>query len=194
MPGAAVVRAVLDDDASARHDDVDVPVDLEPLGAADSYGSDRLFAAFELASETDAALDDLLAQLEAAGQPVVRIPVARREDIGQEFVRWEVATAFAGAVIGIDPFDQPDVEDAKVATRKLVDAYEEKGALEPEQPIAETADFAFFAAGFGLTAAGTAVFAGLRFPAVFPADFRAAARFAARTASRAQTAISSGLS
>ncbi len=149
-----------------------VPVDLEPLGSADSYGSDRLFAVFELAGESDAALDALLDELAAAGQPVVRIPVARIEDIGQEFVRWEVATAIAGAVIGIDPFDQPDVEDAKIATRKLVDAYEESGSLEPETPIAETADFVFFAGGTTATGpADPAQLLGLHFGSLQPGNY-----------------------
>jgi transaldolase/glucose-6-phosphate isomerase len=149
-----------------------VPVDLEPLGATAAYGSDRLFAAFELAGESDAALDALLHGLAAAGHPVVRIPVARIEDIGQEFVRWEIATAIAGAVIGIDPFDQPDVEDAKIATRKLVDAYEESGSLEPETPIAETADFAIFAGGTTATSpADSAQLLGLHLASLQPGNY-----------------------
>ncbi|WP_430985812.1 hypothetical protein, partial [Escherichia coli] len=73
--------------------------------------------------------------------------VASRDLIGQEFFRWEIATAIASAVIGINPFDQPDVEDAKIATRELVDAYEASSALEPEIAIAEDADLAIYAAG-----------------------------------------------
>jgi len=122
-----------------------VPVDLEPLGAPGVYGDDRLFVQFALAGERagdDAARLDALAE---AGHPVVRITLETPQRIGQEFFRWEIATAIAGAVIGIDPFDQPDVEDAKVATRGLVEAYEASGALDPEQPIAETADFALYA-------------------------------------------------
>jgi len=123
-----------------------VPVDLEPLGSVENYGADRLFVHFALEGETDAAIDAKLKTFEKEGQPVVRITLASPELIGQEFFRWEIATAIAGAVIGIDPFDQPDVEDAKVATRKLVDAYEQSGKLEPETAIAETDDFAFFTA------------------------------------------------
>jgi transaldolase/glucose-6-phosphate isomerase len=78
--------------------------------------------------------------------------LAEAENIGQEFVRWEVATAIAGAVIGIDPFDQPDVEDAKVATRKLVDAYEKDGDEAEDRPVAETDDFAIFGFGEGARA------------------------------------------
>ena len=122
-----------------------VPVDLEPLGTPADYGADRLFVQFALAGESDPATSDRLAALAEAGHPVVTIGVTRPEAIGQEFFRWEIATAVAGAVIDIDPFDQPDVEEAKVATRKLVDAYETSGQLEPETPVAETADFAFYA-------------------------------------------------
>jgi transaldolase/glucose-6-phosphate isomerase len=131
-----------------------VPVDLEPLGAPEAYGADRLFAYFALAGERDAEQEARLEGLAAAGHPVLRITLAEAENIGQEFVRWEVATAIAGAVIGIDPFDQPDVEDAKVATRKLVDAYEKDGDEAKDQPLAETDDFAVF--GFGDQAGGDA--------------------------------------
>ncbi|SFR85255.1 bifunctional transaldolase/phosoglucose isomerase [Sphingomonas jatrophae] len=120
-----------------------VPVDLEPLGQPDSYGEDRLFVHLTLAGDSDD--DARLSALRAAGQPVVTIRIARPDLIGQEFFRWEIATAVAGAIIGIDPFDQPDVEEAKVATRKLVDAYEQAGKLDPETPLAETSDFALFA-------------------------------------------------
>ncbi len=121
-----------------------VPVDLEPLGNPGTYGADRLFVHLQLTGDADPATDAKLAALTSAGHPVVRISVARAGLIGQEFFRWEVATAIAGAVIGINPFDQPDVEAAKVATRKLVDAYEASGLLEPETPVAQDADFALF--------------------------------------------------
>jgi transaldolase/glucose-6-phosphate isomerase len=126
-----------------------VPVDLEPLGDPGDYGADRLFAYLHLAGEEDATQQAQLKALADAGHPVVTCAVARREAIGQEFFRWEIATAVAGAVIGIDPFDQPDVEDAKLATRKLVDAYEASGTLQPETPIGETDDFAIYAPSHG---------------------------------------------
>ena len=122
-----------------------VPVDLEPAGDPGVYGDDRLFVHLHLQGDQDEALEASLKALGDAGQPVVTIHLASREMVGQEFFRWEVATAIAGAVIGIDPFDQPDVEDAKVATRKLVDAYEQKGEQAPETAAAETADFQVFA-------------------------------------------------
>ena len=122
-----------------------VPVDLEPAGAPGVYGGDRLFVHLHLEGDHDEALEAKLKALTDAGQPLVTVHVAKRELVGQEFFRWEMATAVAGAVIGIDPFNQPDVEDAKVATRKLVDAYEKEGSPPAETPVAETADFAIFA-------------------------------------------------
>ena len=122
-----------------------VPVDLEPLGDPASYGDDRLFVHFALTSDVDAEQEAKLNMLEAAGQPIVRISLAQPERITQEFFRWEIATAIAGAIIGINPFDQPDVEAAKVAARQLVAAYETAGTLEPETPVAEDENFAIFA-------------------------------------------------
>ena len=104
-----------------------VPVDLEPLGAPEAYGDDRLFVQFRSAEEAD---DAGLTAFQTAGHPVIRVTLTNRAQIAQEFVRWEVATAIAGAVIGIDPFDQPDVEAAKIETRVLVDAFEKSGQLD----------------------------------------------------------------
>jgi transaldolase / glucose-6-phosphate isomerase len=109
-----------------------VPVDAEPLGAPAVYGNDRVFAYLRLASDQDADQDRAIAALEAAGQPVVRITVSDVMQLAQEFFRWEMATAVAGSIIGINPFDQPDVEAAKVKTRDLTAAYEKSRAL-PEQ-------------------------------------------------------------
>jgi len=134
-------------ESTGKHGKGIVPVDLEPLAPAEDYGADRLFAVLSLAGDEDADLDAHVAALIAAGQPVVKIRLADKELIGQEFFRWEVATAIAGAVIGIDPFDQPDVEDAKVKTRELVDAYEKSGALAPETAFHEDGELAFFAPG-----------------------------------------------
>jgi transaldolase/glucose-6-phosphate isomerase len=112
-----------------------IPVDAEPLGTPRDYGDDRLFVYLRLEGQDDAARDQAVRELEEAGAPVVRITVADRKALVQEFVRWEIAVAVAGAVIGIDPFDQPDVEASKVKTRALTDAYEKTGALAAEAPI-----------------------------------------------------------
>ena len=114
-----------------------VPVDMEPLGAPAVYGTDRIFAYMTLAGHTDPAEDAAIATLEAAGQPVIRLALPTPVDVGQAFYLWEFATAVAGSVIGINPFDQPDVEASKIETRKLTDAYAATGALPPEAPFLE---------------------------------------------------------
>ena len=115
-------------ESTGKHGVGIVPVDLEPLGAPDAYGPDRAFVRLSLTDGTDGGRDALAGQLEAAGHPVIRIEIADPIDLGGEFVRWEVATAISGAVLGIDPFDQPDVELAKQMTR---DALARAGRGEP---------------------------------------------------------------
>jgi transaldolase/glucose-6-phosphate isomerase len=113
-----------------------IPIDGEPLGAPEVYGSDRVFIDLKLAADSaDAAHEGKLAALEKAGHPVIRIVQQSTENIGQEFFRFEIATAIAGAVIGINPFDQPDVEASKVKTRELTSAFEKAGALPAETPV-----------------------------------------------------------
>src|SRR5208337_377788 len=114
-----------------------VPVDLEPLKGADVYGTDRVFVHLKLEGDDDRQQEQYVQTLVAADHPVVSIIVPDVYDLGQEFYRWEIATAVAGAVIGINAFDQPDVEASKVATRKLTAEFEEKGSLPPEQAILE---------------------------------------------------------
>jgi transaldolase/glucose-6-phosphate isomerase len=99
-----------------------VPVDLEPLGRPEAYGPDRVFVRLALEGGTDGGREALADALEAAGHPVIRIASPDPIDLGGEFVRWEVATAIAGIVLGIDPFDQPNVEEAKQLTRNVLDA------------------------------------------------------------------------
>src|SRR5215468_7552245 len=122
-----------------------VPFDAEPLGNPAVYDSDRVFAYLRLAAEQDAGQERAIAALEAAGQPVVRITVSDIMQLGQEFFRWEMATAVAGSIIGINPFDQPDVEAAKVKTRDLTEAYEKAGKLPEERAFFEGDGIKLFA-------------------------------------------------
>jgi transaldolase/glucose-6-phosphate isomerase len=112
-----------------------IPVDREPIGRPDVYGDDRIFVYLRLRSAPDAEQDRAIEAVEQAGQPVVRITLDDPYDLGKEFFRWEIATAVAGSILGIHPFDQPDVEASKVATRKLTDEYEERGTLPAEAPM-----------------------------------------------------------
>jgi len=112
-----------------------IPVDREAIGASEVYGNDRVFAYLRLESEPDKEQDTKVSALEKAGHPVVRISLTDTYDLGQEFFRWEIATAVAGSIIGINPFNQPDVEASKIVTRNLTNEYEKNGSLPSEKPI-----------------------------------------------------------
>ncbi len=122
-----------------------IPVDGEQLGPVEVYGEDRIFAYLRLESAADPAQDEKVAALERAGQPVVRIAVGETYDLGQEFFRWEIATAVAGSIIGINAFNQPDVEASKIATRSLTAEYERSGSLPAEKPILDEDGIRLFA-------------------------------------------------
>jgi transaldolase / glucose-6-phosphate isomerase len=115
-----------------------VPIDGETLGDVASYGNDRFFIDIRTEGEGDAAHDGKLAALEKAGHPVVRIVMKSIDHIGQEFFRFEMAVAVAGSVLGINPFNQPDVEAAKIKTRELTASFEKTGSLPDEQPVIST--------------------------------------------------------
>ena len=117
-----------------------IPIDGEPLGEVASYGRDRFFVDLRTEGESDPAHDDRLAALEKAGHPVARIVMKSIDHIGQEFFRFELATAVAGSVLGINPFNQPDVEDAKIKTRELTAAFEKSGALPAEKPAMSSSE------------------------------------------------------
>jgi transaldolase/glucose-6-phosphate isomerase len=112
-----------------------IPIDGEPLGEPVLYGDDRFFIDIQTEHDSDAAHDEKLAALEKAGHPVVRIVMKSIDHIGQEFFRFEIATAVAGAILGINPFNQPDVEAAKIKTRELTAAFEKSGTLPAEKPV-----------------------------------------------------------
>ncbi len=123
-----------------------MPVVDEPLGPPTVYGHDRLFVYLRDGSAADVSQDAAAATFERAGWPTVWIELANREEIAAEFFRWELATAVAGAVLGINPFDQPDVESSKVATRRLIDRWESSGAWPEDEPVAEQDGLRLYAA------------------------------------------------
>jgi transaldolase / glucose-6-phosphate isomerase len=122
-----------------------IPVDREKLAKPEIYGNDRVFAYLTLAGKTNKAQDTAVAALEKAGQPVVRITLPNTYTLGQEFFRWEIATAVAGSIIGINAFNQPDVEASKIETKKLTSEYESTGRLPAESPFLTTKDAKLFA-------------------------------------------------
>jgi glucose-6-phosphate isomerase len=121
------------------------PVDREALGAPAEYGSDRIFAYIRYSKTADASQDAGVQALAAAGHPVVTIEIDDLYEIFGQFFTWEVATSVAGSIMGINPFNQPDVESAKIETRALTNAYEETGKLPESSPILEDAGVKIYA-------------------------------------------------
>jgi transaldolase / glucose-6-phosphate isomerase len=114
-----------------------IPVDREKFQPAETYGSDRVFAYLKLENSDDSELENKISELEQSGQPVIRIKLSDVMNLGQEFFRWEFATAVAGAIMQINPFNQPDVESAKIEARKITEEYEKTGELPEENPFYE---------------------------------------------------------
>jgi transaldolase / glucose-6-phosphate isomerase len=112
-----------------------IPIDREALGDPDAYGSDRIFVYLRLRSAADPEQDRFFETLEHTGCATVSIAIDDSYDIGEEFFRWEIAAATAGSILGVNPFDQPDVEASKSATRRLTTDYEKTGTLPAETPI-----------------------------------------------------------
>jgi transaldolase/glucose-6-phosphate isomerase len=114
-----------------------IPVNEEALGSPESYGQDRMFIYIRDKKEPDTEQDRLVDALRNARHPLVVIDFSDKYQLGQEFFRWEIATAVAGSVIGINAFNQPDVEASKIATKALTSDYEKTGSLPGETPVAE---------------------------------------------------------
>ena len=106
-----------------------VPIEGEMVGPPSRYGNDRLFIYLSVKTLPDSSLDKKVQDLEAVGQPVVRIRLRDSMDLAGEFFRWEMATAVSGAVLGINPFDEPNVSESKENTKKVLDEYQKTGAL-----------------------------------------------------------------
>jgi transaldolase/glucose-6-phosphate isomerase len=120
-------------ESTGKHGVGIVPVDLEPRRDPGTYASDRVFAVLTMTDGQDPSLRTLADSLEEAGHPVIRIDIDDPIDLAGEMIRWEVATAIAGAVLEINPFDQPNVEEAKELTRRVLAA---AGGHTPPEPDA----------------------------------------------------------
>lgn len=118
-----------------------IPVDREPW--QERYSNDRVFAFVSVGAHAD--IDAKYAAATAAGHPAVRVEMSSIDTLGQEFFRWEFATAVAGAVMNLNPFDQPDVESAKIEARKITDEFEVTGKLPDETPFFESDGVKLFA-------------------------------------------------
>jgi glucose-6-phosphate isomerase len=131
-------------ESTGKDDKGIIPIDREPLERPESYGSDRAFVYIRLNSESDATQERFIDKLINFGQPVLRIELSNEYQLGGEFFRWEFATAVCGAVMGINPFNQPDVEVSKIATRQLTAKYEETASLSTENAVLEENNIKLF--------------------------------------------------
>jgi hypothetical protein len=132
-------------ESTGKHGKGALPVVDEPLGRPDEYGQDRAFVA--IATERDSPDEDRLAALEGAGHPILRL-TTRLDGLGAEFFRWEFATAIAAAALGINPFDEPNVAEAKEKTKALLTAFARDRHLPETQPLAENDEVAVHTRGF----------------------------------------------
>jgi transaldolase/glucose-6-phosphate isomerase len=132
-----------------------VPVTGEPLGRPSAYGRDRLFIYLRLEGSIDKHQEHNLDKLQEAGQPVVRLYIKSKEELGAEFFRWEMAIAVAGSIIGINPFDEPNVQESKDNTQRLLDIYEKEGKLPEQDPILESDGLALYGDSEALARAGS---------------------------------------
>ncbi len=132
-------------ESTGKHGKGALPVVDEPLGRPDEYGSDRAFVS--IGTERDAPDDRRLSALEHAGHPVLRL-TTRIDTLGAEFFRWEFATAVAGAILEINPFDEPNVAEAKAKTKSLLDGYAASGRLPEATPIASAGGLSLFSPTF----------------------------------------------
>mgnify|MGYP005832275485 CR=1 FL=1 len=131
-------------ESTGKHGKGLVPVEGEPPAGPEGYGQDRFFVYLRLEGDDNEALDKAVDRLEAAGHPVAHIRLECKENLGGEFFRWEMATAAAGAALGINPFDQPDVELAKRKARELMAAFQKTGRLPAEEPALTDGDLQVF--------------------------------------------------
>ena len=134
-----------------------VPVAGEALRAPSGYGQDRIFVQINLASEADEATEGALQAIEAAGHPVIRIVLPDVLDLGAEFFHWEVVTAAVGALLGIDPFDQPNVQESKDNTKSLLAEYCAQGKLPEEKPLLDSGELKIYGDAAALSAVGSSV-------------------------------------
>ena len=131
-----------------------LPVAGEPPGEPEAYGEDRLFVGMSLRGEGDGETEGLLEELRSLGHPTVEIILDDPYDLGAEMFRWEVATAIAGQRLGINPFDQPNVESAKTQARSMIEEYRESGELPAPEPTVREAGVTVYSDGAAKTVQG----------------------------------------
>lgn len=121
-----------------------IPVNGEQLGAPEVYGNDRIFIHMYLPTDNNEEDENKIKALEEAGHPIVRIQVANKIALGAEYYRWEIAAAIAGIVIGINAFDQPNVEESKKNTSHLLEVWAKEGAFKKSDPLLKVEDISIY--------------------------------------------------
>ncbi|HWJ40849.1 MAG TPA: hypothetical protein VNT29_06935, partial [Candidatus Limnocylindrales bacterium] len=129
-----------------------VPVCDEPIVDAKSYGKDRVFVYLKLSNGTEAAQDAAFESIKKAGIPTIQITLSDKIDLGEEFMRWEIASATAAAAIGVDPFAQPGVQESKDNTSRILSEFARSKKLPGQMPIAEKGKLALFSGKAALDA------------------------------------------
>lgn len=132
-------------ESTGKEDKGIVPVEDEPVGEISAYGNDRLFAYIRYTNGADAKQDAKISALKEAGHPVIQIDVADLVNLGQEFFRWEIATGTSGSLLGINAFDQPNVQESKDYTKSYLEGFKKNGKLPEESPLATDGDIRIFA-------------------------------------------------
>jgi glucose-6-phosphate isomerase/transaldolase/glucose-6-phosphate isomerase len=161
-----------------------LPVEGERLAEPGAYGGDRVFVAVGLGA-LPAATTRALDALAAAGHPVLRWTRDRLEEVGAEFLRWEIATAVAGAVLGVNPFDEPNVAEAKAATRTVLQGIAATGTLPAHDPRARDGALSLFApATLELVGTDARAWAGAFLRQLGPGDYAAVLAYLQRTPAR----------
>ena len=122
-----------------------IPVNGEELGDPDEYCTDRLFVHMYLKSDDHKIVDDKLKLLEDAGHPVIKIGVATKLALGGEYYRWEIAAAVSGLIVGINPFDQPNVEESKKNTSQLLEGWKKEGTFHPDTALIKNENISVYA-------------------------------------------------
>lgn len=159
-----------------------LPVESEPLRDPNKVGNDRVFVSIRTASDKSRPVADALAALEKAGHPVIRITLGNKADIGQEFFRWEIATAIASAALGIDAFDQPNVQESKDLTKYFLEKYASEGKLPQDRPVAQEPGLAVFAEEGAISRGSTEDALRSLFRQVKPGDYIALLAYIERNA------------
>jgi transaldolase/glucose-6-phosphate isomerase len=124
-----------------------IPISDEKVGPPHVYEDDRVFVYLKMAGSFDRSIDAQIQTLAEQNHPIIQIDIQNSYSLGEEFYRWEIATAVAGSILGINPFDQPDVESSKEETRKLMKQFETQGSLPLEEPFYEENGIQLYANG-----------------------------------------------